>query len=434
MSLLTLPALRTAPAWVRRVDTLLPPDEVEVVDLAREVDPRDVDMTRADVDAIWDAVREAYATAVHPAISLCIRRRGQIVLRRSIGHRSGNGPGEQDRPKVLCTPDTPFCIFSASKAITAVVIHMLDDRGLLHIDDAVAEYLPEFRGPDKERITIRHVLTHRAGLPSVPAEYATPELFHEWDRVVKLLCEARPVSKPGRRLAYHAITGGFILGEIVHRVTGRNIRDVLREDLLEPLGFERLNYGVPADALHLVAQSAFTGPPVPWPISSLVERALGARFEVAAEIAHDPRFLTSVVPSGNIVGSADEASRFFQMLLDGGTQNGVRILEPRTIRRACNESSYHELDFTLFFPVRYGLGFMLGSDNVSLFGPRTARAFGHLGFMNTLIWADPDRDISVALLTSGKAFLSPHLLPFARLVGAIGRHCAPVTTRRPTAA
>ncbi|TVR02105.1 MAG: class A beta-lactamase-related serine hydrolase [Deltaproteobacteria bacterium] len=427
-----LPALRTAPAWVRRLDQLLPAREVEQIDREAEVDPRAVGMTAGDVDAIWSAARDAYETGVHPALALCIRRGGQIIMKRSLGHASGNGPDDAGKPRIACTPDTPFCIFSASKAITAVVMHMLDDRGLLHIDDAVQEYLPEFQGPQKERITIRHVLTHRAGIPSVPAEYATPELFHDWDRVVKLLCEAEPTSIPGRRLAYHAITGGFILGEIVQRVTGRSIRNVLQKDILDPLGFERMNYGVPEADIPLVAQSAFTGPPVPWPLAPLVERALGARFEVAAEIAHDPRFLTSVVPSGNVVASADEASRFFQVLLDGGIADGVRILEPRTIRRACNESSYLEMDFTLFFPVRYGLGFMLGSDRISLFGPRTPRAFGHLGFMNTLIWADPDRDISVALLTSGKAFLSPHLFPLARLVGAIGRHCPPGPLRRPS--
>lgn len=399
---------------------------MEVIDSESECDPRAVGLTTEDVGAIWEAARAAYETGVHPAISLCIRRHGRVVINRSLGHARGNGPDDDGSDPVLCRPDTPFCIFSASKAVTAVVIHMLDDRGLLHIDDAVQEYLPEFRDHDKERITIRHVLTHRAGIPSVPEEHAAADLFHDWDRIVRMLCDAQPVSPPGRRLAYHAITGGFILGEIVRRVTGRTIREVLAEDILEPLGLTGMNYGVAESELHRVAQSAFTGPPVPWPLRPLVKRALGAPFEVAAEIAHDPRYLTSVIPSGNIVANADEASLFFQMLLDGGIHNGVRILEPRTIRRACNESSYLEVDFTLLFPVRYGLGFMLGSDHVSLFGPGTRNAFGHLGFMNTLIWADPDRDISVALLTSGKAFLSPHLIPFARLVGAIGRHCPPV--------
>src|SRR5205823_7554561 len=90
---------------------------------------------------------------------------------RAIGHASGNGPGDRPgAPKVLATPDTPFCIFSASKAITAMVVHLLDQRGLIHIDDRVCEYIPEFAKHGKDAITIAHVLSHRAGVPNIPRD------------------------------------------------------------------------------------------------------------------------------------------------------------------------------------------------------------------------------------------------------------------------
>jgi CubicO group peptidase (beta-lactamase class C family) len=400
------------------------PQDVETVATDREEPAEAGGLLQRDVDAIWESVRALYADGAHPAISFCLRRRGKVLLLRSLGHLSGNAPLDSpDRPLVPCVPDTPFCIFSASKAITALLVHVLDDQGVLHIDDAVAEYIPEFARFGKERTTIRHVLTHRAGLPSVPAERADPSLFTDWDALVQLLCDTRPASYPGRRLAYHAITGGHILGEVMRRATGRELRPLLHDELLAPMGLADVTYGIAPERLAEVAESAITGPPVPPLIDRLITRALGAPFRTAVEIAHDPRFLTSVVPAGNVICSAEQASRFFQVLLDEGQYNGQTVVEPRTIRRACNESAWREVDFTLLAPVRYGLGFQLGSDHLSVFGPGTPRAFGHLGFMNTLMWADPDREISVALLTSGKPFLGGHLLRLASIVGTIGERC-----------
>jgi CubicO group peptidase (beta-lactamase class C family) len=116
-------------------------------------------------------------------------------------------------------------------------------------------------------------------------------------------------------------------------------------------------------------------------------------------------------------------TRFYQLLLDGGTFGGKRVFEPRTVRRARNESAYFEVDHTLVLPVRYGLGFMLGGRHVSLFGADTEFAFGHLGFTNTYTWADPARDISVALLTTGKTFVPYELWVQREILSAIAEHC-----------
>ncbi|MBW1881327.1 MAG: beta-lactamase family protein, partial [Deltaproteobacteria bacterium] len=211
-----------------RIPLRLPPREVTRYDPHTEVDPAAVGVEPAAVELIWEEVERLYEAGLHPAISLCIRRRGEVVLNRAIGHTCGNSPMDSaGSPKVPVKPETPFCIFSASKAITAIVIHMLDERGFLHVGDRVADYIPEFGQHGKEWVTIRHVLTHRAGIPSVPSDYAVLELLKDWDRIVELLCDAPLVSAPGRRLAYHAVTGGFILGEIVRRVTGGTIRQFL---------------------------------------------------------------------------------------------------------------------------------------------------------------------------------------------------------------
>ena len=147
----------------------IPEDLAEVTSIGEEEPLRGTGVRRAAVDAVWRRAEDFYRTGVHPAIQLCIRRSGRVVLSRTLGHAAGNAPDDDaETPKELATNETPFCIYSAAKAITAMVIHLLDDRGVLHIDDRVCDYLPEFRRPDKDQITLAHVLAHRAGIANVP--------------------------------------------------------------------------------------------------------------------------------------------------------------------------------------------------------------------------------------------------------------------------
>jgi len=403
-----------------------PPEEVTSRNATGEVDPRAVGLERVDVDAIWAAVVRLYRTGLHPAISLCVRRRGEIVLDRAIGHLRGNAPGEaRDAPKTLVRHDSLFNFFSASKAVTAMVIHLLDERRMLHLDDAVVEYFPEFGKHGKEGVTVRQLLTHRAGIPAVRDVKVDTGLLTDPDRLLAILCDAKPVSVPGRRLAYHALTGGFVLGEIVRRVTGRDVRRVLREEILEPLGFATFDYGVPASRVGEVAVNAFTGLPAFPPQSWALQRALGLGVRQATEMSNDPRYMTGIVPSGNIIGTAAEASRFFQLLLEEGELDGIRVFDRRTVRRAVREQSYLEFDWFLGMPVRYAMGFMLGADHFTPYGPHTGRAFGHLGFTNVIAWADPARNISVGLMTSGKPFITPGQIAWLNVAKTISGRCGP---------
>jgi len=345
------------------------------------------------------------------------------VLDRSIGHVVGNAPGDPpDAHRVVATPATLFNLFSASKMVTAMLIHLCDQRGLVHLDDPVAHYIPEFGAHGKHRITLRHVLSHRAGIPHIPPDVADPGLLERPHDVLRLLCEQKPTWAPGRRLAYHALTGGFVLAAVIERVTGKDVRAVLRDEILAPLGFDAFNYGVPARRMPEVAHNAFTGPRLIPPLRQLIRRALSVDFVDAVRISNDPRFLTTVVPAGNVIATANEASRFMELLLRGGELDGVRIFEPRTLTHAVAEQSYLEVDLTLGAPIRYSMGFMLGG-RASVYGAATPRAFGHLGFTNVVVYADPDRDLSVALMTSGKPALSPGIARTFWIMQVIARRC-----------
>src|SRR6185369_12502379 len=149
------------PRWISSTVRSFPPEEVTSRNSAAEIDPREVGLSHDDVDDIWSSVLTLYRTGLHPAISLCVRRHGQIVLERAIGHLRGNAPTDpSDVPMVPIRYDSLFNFFSGSKAVTAMLIHLLDERNLLHLDDPVVEYIPEFGSHGKHRTTIRHILTH----------------------------------------------------------------------------------------------------------------------------------------------------------------------------------------------------------------------------------------------------------------------------------
>ena len=191
------------------------PDDTAGVTSVGDEDPGASDVPAEDVLRVWQRIEALYRAGLHPALQVCIRRQGEVVLHRSIGHARGNEPGAGvESRKVLATPETPFGIFSASKAITAMVIHKLDEEGVLHLEDRVCDFIPEFARHGKERITIRHLLAHRAGIPNLPPEAMDLDLLAHPDRVVEVLCDARPRTRPGRLLAYHAVSGGFVLAEV----------------------------------------------------------------------------------------------------------------------------------------------------------------------------------------------------------------------------
>jgi CubicO group peptidase (beta-lactamase class C family) len=342
------------------------------------------------------------------------------VLDRSIGHARGNGPGDgRDTPKILATPETPFCVYSCSKAFTAMAIHRLVEEGALALEDRITDYAPEYGQHGKGDTTIGHVLAHRAGVPTMPPDTLDLDRLGDREFLFGAIANAKPFVKPGTSLAYHAVSGGYILAEVVWRATGQTVRDVLRERFLDPLGFRWSNLGVAGGDVPAVGLGYATGPRLLPPVSSLARRVLGASIDEVVQLSNDPRFLTAIIPSANIVTTAHELSRFFEIFRCGGELDGVRVLEESTLRTALTEQSRLELDLSLVFPGRFSYGLMLGAKLLSLYGRDTDLAFGHLGLINIMGWADPERGISGGLITSGKALVYPEVHRFYGLMARI---------------
>jgi CubicO group peptidase (beta-lactamase class C family) len=395
------------------------PADLDAVTAIGEEDHSQIDS--AAVERIWQAVRHWYRAGMHPAMQLCIRQHGRVVLNRAIGHGWGNAPADApDAEKIPVTTDTPFCVYSASKGITATVVHMLVERGVFSLDDRVCEYIPTYTSHGKDRTTIRHVVTHSAGVPFPTGP--TPDLKraddHEYAQ--QMLGELRPFYRPGLVHIYHALTWGPLMREIVYAATGKDIREILATEILEPLGFRWTNFGVDKKDLPLVAPSHATGRPLPPTIAQIFRKAIGGTVHEVIPYTNTPFFLTTVVPSSNTVSTANEMSRFAEIWRRGGELDGVRVMSPETVRGAVKECRRLRPDFAVgLMPARWGTGFILGTNRFGPFGRNAPAAFGHLGLVNIAIWADPERDLAAGLISSGKPGRDPEARRHTALMDTI---------------
>jgi CubicO group peptidase (beta-lactamase class C family) len=232
--------------------------------------------------------------------------------------------GDRTRP---WTRDTLVNTFSTTKGMTTVCAHRLVERGLLDVDEPVATYWPEFAQAGKERVTVRHLLTHQAGLPAVDPPLP-PEQRHDWAAVTAALAAQPPAWEPGTHAAYHAVTFGYLVGEVVRRVDGRSLGTYFRDEVAEPLGADFLiGFGPEHDARCadvLPPQPAADGQLSPAAAASAaMSRGTNSRAWRAAEI-----------PAANGHGTADGVARVYAALARGGTIDGVEVLRPSTIAAA----------------------------------------------------------------------------------------------------
>ncbi len=301
------------------------------------------------------------------------------VLSRWGGYRDSRGV----RP---VEADTPFAAYSATKALTAACVHKLADEGRLDLDAPVAAYWPDFAARGKGGITVAHVLLHQAG---IPGKADLPELL-SWlipGGGARRAAARRPEHAPGEKTIYHAFTGGFVLGEVIRRVTGRTAADYLRREFLSPLGMEDSWPGLPLRKLG-GASGIHTADP---------EQAGAAR------VFSNPLYRRLYLPAASLNTTARDLVRFYRMLRDGGELEGRRYLSRAAVERA-TALRYDGPDARSGMRIRWSLGFGLGG--YSPFPDRdirhmgrggTERTFGHSGQGGCAFgWADPPSGLAFA--------------------------------------
>jgi CubicO group peptidase (beta-lactamase class C family) len=408
----------------------IPDDLAAITDIdPHEVSPQSAGLDAAAVNGIWEACQKLYRTGVYPMLSLCLRRHGEVVINRSLGYSRNDGRDNRrdgHREQQIATINTPICAFSASKSVSAVLMHVLAQQGAIDLFDPVSDYLPAFAAKGKGNITIMDLLTHRGGIAKFP-KGTNIDLLYDPDAALALICDTAPTYHESRFQGYHTLTSGFIFNELIELTTGLDAQQYLQRYISKPMGMRYFRFGLTQRDQARVAINATTGPVIrlaDWALSTV----LGTHPETAVRMTNDPRFYRAVIPSANLFCTAEEMSRFYQMLLNDGQWRGRQILEPQTVHNATRSQGKFELDRSLMLPMRYSAGFMLGGSPIGMYGLDTQYAFGHLGYANIFSWADPQRDIAVSLMNTGKLALGPHLLALPALMHAISRACPTVTT------
>jgi CubicO group peptidase (beta-lactamase class C family) len=290
---------------------------------------------------------------------------------------------------------TLFNSWSTGKGSTSTLVHALAEDGLIGYDVPVAHYWPEFGAHGKHAITVAHVLTHSAGVPQAPTGASLADLA-DWNRMSSRIADLSPLWQPGTATGYHAVTFGYILGEVVRRVTGRPISAALRERVTQPLGItDELFYGVPHPELDRVARLQDGNWPTilaARPDDSLFFTAAPHAIQAGAELGNQASYLTTDVPCAGTM-SARALARMYAALI--GHVDGIRLVSPeRTAQIATVRTT--EIDRVLGAPIPKGLGYFMGLPEM---GQRPT-AFGCKGSGGSIAFADPESSFSFAMTHS----------------------------------
>ncbi|MFD6452701.1 serine hydrolase domain-containing protein [Nocardia sp. NPDC060220] len=324
-----------------------------------------------------------------------------------------------DRP---WNAETGAIVFSATKGVTATVIHRLADRGLIDYQAPVAEYWPRFAAHGKGAITVADVLTHRSGLSSLSsvANTAAEALDHE------LMEDRLALATPDRMLGtptYHALTYGWLLAGLARGVTGRSMSELIRTEVTDPLGIDGIHLGRPAAdssteyarlagahlsfAAHPVGASflANVGFRLPGPLGAAARCLFVPGLDGILD-GDDPTILNTEMPAGNGVATAAGLAKMYAALADGVTVDGMPYLQQSTHAAIRRVQSYR-LDHALFYlPMMWHLGYH------SLPVPGARHGFGHIGLGGSFGWVDPQSGLSVAYVHNR---LDQILLPYDQL-------------------
>ncbi len=367
---------------------------------------------RGSVESGFERVRDAFEAnfAQHGEVgaSVCVYVEGRQVVDLTGGVRTDGSPYDES---------TLQLVFSSTKGATAACAHLLAQRGELDLHAPVSTYWPEFAAKGKGDVPVSWLLSHKVGLPDTEARLSYEQML-DWDTVASALADSAPLWEPGTQHGYHAVTYGWLVGEVVRRVSGQRLGEFFASEIAGPLGLD-FWIGLPPEQVDRVSQLIPMAPPEGLPMmaaeegvgggdgsapkgliemldmllgpGNLAGRALATPGGAAADqdVWNDPRTWAAEIPAANGITNARGLARMYAALV--GEVDGVRLLDEATLNAAI-EPQVEGPDAVLVFPIPFALGFMRDSNMSPMLG---GRSFGHYGAGGSAGLADPDRRISV---------------------------------------
>jgi CubicO group peptidase (beta-lactamase class C family) len=342
------------------------------------------------VEAGFEPVRNAFAGNFerHGEVgaAFCVHQHGRRIVDLWGGVTA---PGSGDP----YTADTLQMVMSTTKGVVAIAAHLLAEEGRLDFDAPVAQYWPEFAAEGKGKMPVRWLFSHRAGLAAIDTALSAEDVY-AWDPVVKALAAQQPNWEPGSAHGYHALTYGWLAGEVIKRVSEMSVGQFVAERIARPVGVE-FWIGLP-DALN-----GRVAPQIPAPPPSSAD-PFAARLADPTSLLHraftnpsglftaanTPAFRAAEVPAANGIGSARSLSRLYAACI--GDVDGVRLLKPETVERAMRTEAHGE-DLVVGYETRYATGFQLSFPSRPMAGEGS---FGHYGMGGSMAFAHPARGLS----------------------------------------
>ncbi len=326
---------------------------------------------------------------LHLGAQLVVEHAGRPVADLARGEQRAGAP---------MTRDAMVTWFSMTKPTVAVSVLQQWERGALALDDAVCSFVPEFAAHGKEGITLRHLLTHTAGIRDADAVTSDATGDAWWDEIVAGICAVAPEEgwAPGRRAGYHLGCGMTMLAEVVRRVDGRRFEQYVRDEVFAPLGMGDCWVGMPA------ARHAAYGDRI-GTMHSTSDPAAGAVPLAALDSAEA---LSRCVPGGGGRGPMHQYAQLYRALLRGGELDGVRILSPQSVDTMAARHRVGLFDETYHVPCDWGLGVQV--DAYAMGGYASPRSFGHGGALSSFAFADPEHALVVVMQTNGMCANDDH--------------------------
>ncbi|MET9815609.1 MULTISPECIES: serine hydrolase domain-containing protein [unclassified Streptomyces] len=352
-------------------------------------------------EPVRDAFVKNFAALGERGAAVAVYRDGQRVVDLWAGTKDVDGTAPWER-------GTAQVVRSATKGVAAAVLLLLHQRGQLDLDAPVGHYWPEFKARGKERVLVRHVLNHRAGLPVLDRPL-TPEEALDPRRGPEAVAAQAPAWEPGTDHGYHALTYGWLVDELVRRTTGQGTGEWLAAQLTGPLGLD-LWLGLPeAEAGRVGRVGRVEGPEPTGALRARPKRSVTEAYQDPASLTrrafaaitpfpeqNDPAYRAAALPATNAIATADGLARFYATLI-GDTAGAARLLTPETVELARAEESAGP-DRVLVVGTRFGLGYMLHGSASPLLTPGS---FGHPGRGGALGFADPETGIAFGYVTNG---------------------------------
>jgi CubicO group peptidase (beta-lactamase class C family) len=336
-----------------------------------------------------EALIDGMERGLHPGALLYVSLGGEPVAHLGIG---------EARAGVPMDPDQMVIWFSMTKPSVAISVAQLWERGALELDDPVVRHLPEFGAHGKHTITLRHLLTHTAGIRGADAVASTAPGDAYWDEVVAGICATEPEADwvPGARAGYHLTSGMTLLAEIVRRLDGRRFETYVRDEVFVPLGMDDCWVGMPPDRV-----AEYGGR-----LGTMHSTATGTT--IPLDDLDTPEFLGRCIPGGGGRGPVRQLGRLYEALLAHGELDGNRVLLPQTVEALTARHRVGLYDETYHVPCDWGLGFAV--DAYAMGRHASPRAFGHGGALSAISFADPEHCLVAVVQVNGMCTNDDHYL------------------------